>query len=122
MSSRDRYAEQREADYQAKLDVEYEVWRHGGNPDAVDRDMVQGELDQGYGVDEIAAMELASQSRREPEPEPEFHPWERPRDEHDEATETGCTWCGVDEPLTETPQGALCNECCEEYDRECERD
>ena len=120
MGSRERYAEQREADYQAKLDVEYEVWRSGGNPDAVDRDMVQGELDQGYGVDEIAAMELASQSR--PEPEPEFHPWERPRDGHDEATETGCTWCGVDEPLTETPQGALCNECCEEYDRECERD
>lgn len=36
---------------------------------AVDRDMVQGDLDAGYSVDEIAAMELQSQSRREPEPE-----------------------------------------------------
>lgn len=64
MNSRERYAAEREADYQAKLDVEYEVWRSGGNPDAVDRDMVQGELDQGYSVDEIASMEMESQRRR----------------------------------------------------------
>src|ERR1044072_5511920 len=68
MTSRERYAAQREADYQAKLDVEYEVWRSGGDPDAVDRDMVQGELDQGYSFDEIASIELQSQRGHAPEP------------------------------------------------------
>lgn len=72
MSSRERYAAEREADYQAKLDVEYEVWRSGGNPDFVDRDAVQGELDNGRSVDEIAQMEMKSQRRRQGEPDCEF--------------------------------------------------
>lgn len=39
-------------------DVEYEVWRRGGNPDAVDRDRLDGYREDGYEPEEAASAIL----------------------------------------------------------------
>lgn len=65
-------------------DVVYDVWRSGGNPDAVSYDRL---VDDYYGdrsVDEVVARELRSQ-RRPPEPELEIEMEEEyPEEEFEE--------------------------------------
>ena len=41
-----------------ETDVEYEVWRSGGNPDRVDRDRVAVYRDGGYSAEEAAGCIL----------------------------------------------------------------
>lgn len=53
--------EQREERRRYEGDVEYEVWRSGGNPDMVDRDRVDNCHDMGYFADEAARVELRHQ-------------------------------------------------------------
>lgn len=55
----------RRRDYEG--DVIYEVWRSGGNPDAVDRDRVRDAYDDRLSKDEAVAMELRHQR---PAPDP----------------------------------------------------
>lgn len=43
-------------------DVEYEVWRRGGNPDAVDRDRLEGYREDGYEPEEAAGAILRRRS------------------------------------------------------------
>ena len=38
-------------------DVEYEVWRNGGNPDAVDRDRLHDRFYDGCSVEQAAQLE-----------------------------------------------------------------
>jgi hypothetical protein len=45
-------------------DTAYEVWRNGGNPDAVDYDRCNDHYDGGDTPDETAASELRRQRRR----------------------------------------------------------
>lgn len=45
-------------------DVYYEVWRRGGNPDAVDYDRVRDAESWGHTVEDIAHAELRRQERR----------------------------------------------------------
>lgn len=45
-------------------DVVYDVWRMGGNPDAIDRDDVEDDRADGYYADEAANREYARQTRR----------------------------------------------------------
>ena len=44
-----------------ETDVEYEVWRSGGNPDRVDRDRVADYRDGGYSAEEAAGCILRRQ-------------------------------------------------------------
>ena len=41
-----------------ETDVEYEVWRSGGNPDRVDRDRVADYRDGGYSAEQAAGCIL----------------------------------------------------------------
>lgn len=52
-------------------DVVYEVWRRGGDSDAVDRDRLADYEYDGYSADEAASAEMGRQRHYEPEPEPE---------------------------------------------------
>lgn len=45
-------------------DVVYDVWRRGGNPDAVDRDQVKDSRDDGLDAEAAAGRELRRQRRR----------------------------------------------------------
>lgn len=45
-------------------DVVYEVWRSGGNPDAVSRDRVEADESSGAWAEETAASELRLQWAR----------------------------------------------------------
>ena len=60
--------EQREDERRYQGDVEYAVWRSGGNSDAVDRDRVQEDYHAGLSADQSAQRFLR---RRCVEPEPE---------------------------------------------------
>lgn len=57
-------------------DVEYEVWRRGGNPDRVDRDRLDDYEYDGYSAESAARAELERQRHLEPEPEYEPGPEE----------------------------------------------
>ena len=46
-------------------DVLYEVWRRGGNVDAIDRDRVEEDLRCGDYFDDVASAELRRQERRQ---------------------------------------------------------
>lgn len=59
-----------------EADAVYEVWRSGGDPDAVDRDRLHDAFYEGARSDEAARGELARQRREEQayhheEPEPD---------------------------------------------------
>lgn len=56
----------REEEGRFEADVEYEVWRSGGNPDMVDRDRVQ---DWSPDVEGAAKSELKRQRKRREEHE-----------------------------------------------------
>jgi len=60
MMSRDRREEER----QYHGDVEYEVWRSGGNPDLVDYDRVQDRFYDGQYPEQTASEELRRQRER----------------------------------------------------------
>ena len=80
---RDRYDERRK--YEA--DVEYEVWRSGGNPDCVNPDRVEEHFYNGDFSDSAAAHEMRMQRRpQEPEePEEEYpeYPYEQEQPSED---------------------------------------
>lgn len=65
-------------------DVVYDVWRSGGNPDAVSHDRLRDDYYDDRSVDEVVARELRSQ-RRPPEPESEIETEEEyPEEEFEE--------------------------------------
>ena len=53
----------REEEEKYQGDVAYEVWRSGGNPDAVDRDRVAGYYWEGWEPEDAARSELRRQRR-----------------------------------------------------------
>lgn len=63
------YEERREQEREYRSDVEYEVWRSGGNMDRVDRDRVDRYHDDGLSVDSAARREMHHQ--RPPAPSEE---------------------------------------------------
>lgn len=67
--TRDR--ERRREDERYWGDVVYEVWRAGGNSDAVDRDWTRDRQDDGLDADEAAKQFLRARDRH-PEPGCEF--------------------------------------------------
>ena len=62
-------------------DVEYEVWRRGGNPDCVDRDRLADYEYDGRSAESAARAELERQRPLEPEPEYEPGPEPEPEEE-----------------------------------------
>lgn len=66
-----RREQRREEERKYRGDVWYEVWRAGGNPDAISDDRMQDSRDAGYNSDEAASMELRRQRRRREELEQE---------------------------------------------------
>lgn len=64
----DRREERRE--YEA--DVFYEVWRGGGNPDAIDYDHTDNAYYNGIPADDCASSELSRQQHRNQESEPDY--------------------------------------------------
>ncbi len=63
------YEERREQERQFERDVEYDVWRAGGDPDRVDRDRVQDNFYNGVDATHAANIELHKQRPRPQEPE-----------------------------------------------------
>ena len=51
------------------FDVEYEVWRNGGNPAQVDHDRVQDAFYDGKDIESATRRELQAQRRKPPEDE-----------------------------------------------------
>lgn len=72
-SSDDRRARERKEQHDYEMDVMYEVWRSGGNPDAVDYDRVRDHYHESWSVDSSASAELKRQ-RPPPQPQPEYEP------------------------------------------------
>jgi len=64
-----RRAARREEERQYRFDVEYEVWRSGGNMDLVDYYRVQDAFHAGADVSDAARSELRAQR---PPPEPKM--------------------------------------------------
>lgn len=62
--------EKREERRQYHNDVEYEVWRRGGNPGMVDYDRVEDRYYDGHEADATARRELERQRPQPQEPEP----------------------------------------------------
>lgn len=54
----DEFEQRLEARRRYRGDVAYEVWRSGGNPDAVDYDRVDDYYWDGYDVDDVATIEM----------------------------------------------------------------
>lgn len=63
------YEERRDERHEYKMDVAYDVWRSGGNPDNVDADRCRDYYDAGYYHDEAARMEMQRQQPRHEEPD-----------------------------------------------------
>lgn len=68
MKTRD---EQREDRREYHNDVAYDVWRAGGNPDAVDYDCVEDYFYDGRRHEDAARFELKKQHLHPPQPEQE---------------------------------------------------
>ena len=58
----------REDERKYRGDVDYEVWRSGGNTDAIDYDRVEDHRWDGYTAEENAQYELRRQWERQSEP------------------------------------------------------
>ena len=65
------YEERREEERQYHGDVFYEVWRSGGNPDAVSYDRVQQRYYDGQDSQSAASAELRAQRPKPQEPSEE---------------------------------------------------
>lgn len=84
MPSKDQRAEIRKREREYEADVDYEVYRRGGNVDAVGRDRVRDHYDNGLDADSAASVELrrqrpinrhdgwAEEQQEEPFPEEQF--------------------------------------------------
>ena len=55
------YEERREEEREERADVDYEVWRSGGNPDNVDYDRVSDGIYDGLSSEQIASREIRIQ-------------------------------------------------------------
>lgn len=60
MRSREEIREDR---HNYEMDVEYEVWRNGGNPDNVNHERVEENYYQGIDVDSACHSELKAQTK-----------------------------------------------------------
>lgn len=65
------YQRRREEERQYHRDVEYEVWRGGGNMDHVDYDRVSDNFYNGVDAESAASQELRQQQPKQPEYDPE---------------------------------------------------
>lgn len=74
---RDRYEERREYEN----DVFYEVWRSGGNPDAINYDRVEEHFYNGDYSEHAASHELLAQR---PQPQEEQYPEEYYQEQYQE--------------------------------------
>lgn len=63
------HEERREEERRYNADVDYEVWRNGGDTDRIDYDRVRDNRDSGYCPEESAKVELNRQKPRPSEEE-----------------------------------------------------
>ena len=70
-----REEERRDERHEYEMDVAYDVWRSGGNPDYVDSDRCRDYYYAGYDQDEAARAEMQRQQPRHEQPDyPEDEP------------------------------------------------
>lgn len=80
-----RREERREKERRYRGDVLYDVWRAGGNPDAIDYDRVSDSYRRGLDDDEAARVELRAQRRQREHPSEEEYYDDRCYDEREPA-------------------------------------
>lgn len=68
-SYEERRERRREEERRYELDVFYEVWRSGGNPDRIDDDRVRSQYENGVDAEGAAQRELRAQRPKPPEEE-----------------------------------------------------